>query len=81
MAFSRDQKEKIYIQDKLKEKAEELFNWLENGAYFYLCGDKNNMAKDVENALLEVIKVNSDKDPNDYLQNLINEGRYLKDIY
>ena len=81
VAFSRDQEEKIYIQDKLKEKAEELFNWLENGAYFYLCGDKNNMAKDVENALLEVIKINSDKDPNDYLQNLINEGRYLKDIY
>lgn len=81
VAFSRDQEEKIYIQNKIKERATELFSWLENGAYLYLCGDKNNMAKDVENTLLEVIKTNSDKDPTQYLQNLINEGRYLKDIY
>ena len=55
VAFSRDQKEKIYVQHRMLEKSAELFKWLENGAVFYICGDKENMARDVENALLEII--------------------------
>ena len=48
VAFSRDQEEKIYVQDRIRQNSEELYKWLENGAYFYVCGDKENMAKDVE---------------------------------
>lgn len=81
VAFSRDQKEKIYVSHKILEQGEELFLWLENGAYFYVCGDKENMAKDVENALLEVIRSWSKVNPNQYLTKLIEEGRYLRDVY
>jgi sulfite reductase (NADPH) flavoprotein alpha-component len=55
VAFSRDQAEKIYVQDRLKEQAEEVFAWLERGAHLYICGDMSRMAKDVEAALLEII--------------------------
>lgn len=84
VAFSRDQKEKIYVQNRLAEKGAELFKWLENGAYFYICGDKENMAKDVENTLLNIIANEGKKSPEaakEYLNNLSNEGRYLKDVY
>ena len=80
VAFSRDQKEKIYVQNRLEEKAKDLFNWLENGAYFYVCGDKENMAQDVENALLAVIE-GQGKPAKEYLENLTKEGRYLRDVY
>ncbi len=55
LAFSRDQKEKIYVQDRIKENASELKEWLEKDAYFYICGDKQKMAKDVENILKEIL--------------------------
>ncbi|MFT5703764.1 MAG: sulfite reductase (NADPH) flavoprotein alpha-component [Rickettsiales bacterium] len=74
VAFSRDQKEKIYVQDRIRENAEELKKWLENGAYFYICGDKANMAKDVEEALVEIVG-------SEYLAKMQEEGRYLKDVY
>ena len=54
-AFSRDQAQKIYVQDRMQEHAAELYEWLERGAYFYVCGDATRMAKDVETALLDVI--------------------------
>lgn len=84
VAFSRDQEEKIYVQNRLLEKAIEIFEWLENGAYFYVCGDKQNMAKGVENALLEIVKAQGKKtqeQAQEFLSNLISEGRYLKDVY
>lgn len=84
VAFSRDQKEKIYVQNRLKEQAAEVFSWLENGAYFYVCGDKENMARDVENTLLAIIQNQGEKtfeQAKNYLENLSDEGRYLKDIY
>ena len=56
MAFSRDQEDKIYVQHKLKEKQEEVFQWLQEGASFYLCGDMKHMAKDVNSTLLEIIQ-------------------------
>lgn len=52
---SRDQKEKVYVQDKLREQGAELWRWINDGAHIYVCGDANRMAKDVEQALLEVI--------------------------
>lgn len=83
-AFSRDQKHKIYVQDRLKENAGEVFNWIENGAYLYVCGQKSPMSVDVENALLEIISAarNSDiSEAQSYLENLASEGRYKKDVY
>ncbi|MDU1269231.1 MAG: hypothetical protein E6962_19570, partial [Escherichia coli] len=55
LAWSRDQKEKVYVQDKLREQGAELWRWINDGAHIYVCGDANRMAKDVEQALLEVI--------------------------
>lgn len=74
VAFSRDQEEKIYVQDRIRESAQEFLRWIENGAYIYICGDKEKMAKDVEKAILEVIG-------DDYFQKLKNEDRYLLDVY
>ena len=56
VAFSRDQVEKIYVQNRLKENAKELFAWLESGAYVYICGDMKRMAKDVKDTLLQIIE-------------------------
>ena len=84
VAFSRDQKEKIYVQNRIKENAKELYQWLINGAYFYICGDKDNMALDVEKCLLEVISSEGGKSKDqaqEYLSALVESGRYLKDVY
>ena len=83
-AFSRDQGKKIYVQDRLRENAAELYSWLERGAYFYVCGDATRMAKDVETALLDVIA----KGANDtldhaaeYLAEMKKQRRYQRDVY
>ncbi len=84
VAFSRDQEEKIYVQHKIAEQGEELFKWLENGAYFYVCGDKEKMSKDVEAALLKVIEDKGNKTADEainYLEELKNQDRYLLDVY
>jgi sulfite reductase (NADPH) flavoprotein alpha-component len=83
-AFSRDQKQKIYVQDRLKQNAKELYDWIENGAYIYVCGQKNPMSTDVENALLEIIateKSINNEQAKAYLEALETEGRYQKDVY
>ncbi|TGD58910.1 diflavin oxidoreductase [Flavobacterium humi] len=83
-AFSRDQKEKIYVQDRLKKNAKELYQWIEDGAYLYVCGQKNPMSADVEKALLEIIetgKKTSAAGAKEYLDALEAEGRYQKDVY
>src|SRR5207249_6345104 len=56
LAFSRDQAEKIYVQNRMLENAAELFSWLESGAHFYVCGDASRMAKDVDAALPKIIE-------------------------
>jgi len=84
LAFSRDQQEKIYVQDLLLERAVEVFEWLESGAVFMVCGDKNNMAKDVENALLKILAEQgglSAEAAKDRLRKLKEEQRYLRDVY
>ena len=84
LAFSRDQKEKIYVQHRLKEKAQEVYAWLERGAHVYVCGDMSRMAKDVEQALLEIIAEQgqlSDEQATEYLKDLRNAKRYQKDVY
>lgn len=84
LAFSRDQTQKIYVQDRIRERGAELWRWLEEGARIYICGDASRMAKDVEQALLEVIARHGRLDPqaaSDYLQRLTKEKRYLRDVY
>ncbi len=84
LAFSRDQAEKIYVQHRLLEQAPQVFKWLEDGAYFYVCGDKNRMAADVRKALLTIIEQQSGQDAEyaaDYLKQLKKSRRYLEDVY
>lgn len=83
-AWSRDQEEKIYVQDKIREQAEGLWQWLQEGAHIYVCGDAAKMAKDVEAALLDVIigAGHSDEEgAEEYLDMLREEKRYQRDVY
>jgi sulfite reductase (NADPH) flavoprotein alpha-component len=83
-AFSRDQAEKIYVQNRMLENARELFAWLEEGAHFYVCGDASRMAKDVDAALHQVIQTAGGKTPEQaqaYVQQLKSEKRYQRDVY
>jgi sulfite reductase (NADPH) flavoprotein alpha-component len=82
-AFSRDQKEKIYVQNRMLENAAELFSWLENGAHFYVCGDAKRMAKDVDAALHKVIELagGTEEQAIDYISKLKSDKRYQRDVY
>lgn len=83
-AFSRDQKEKVYVQHKMAEAGKELFQWLDQGAAIYVCGDAKYMAKDVENTLLKIIAEHgnmSAEAADKYLKAMQREKRYLKDVY
>ena len=84
VAFSRDQDEKVYVQDRLRENAAEVFAWIEAGAYIYVCGDAKNMAGDVHDALIDVIAEHGaiDRDAAEqYLRELRRAGRYQRDVY
>jgi sulfite reductase (NADPH) flavoprotein alpha-component len=83
-AFSRDTARKVYVQDRMQENAAELYDWLERGAYFYVCGDASRMAKDVENALLDVIAKGSNgtlENAAEYLAAMKKQKRYQRDVY
>ncbi len=83
LAFSRDQKQKIYVQDRLRERGEELIGWLEGGAHLYVCGRKDPMSMDVENTLLDLLeqKLGAREEAENYLALLAEEDRYVKDVY
>ena len=84
VAFSRDQPEKVYVQHKMLENAAELWQWLEKGAHFYVCGDASRMAKDVNDALLEIIASEGGKSPeeaDEYVAALKKAKRYQRDVY
>ena len=84
LAWSRDQKEKVYVQDKLRQQGAELWRWINDGAHIYVCGDANRMAKDVEQALLEVIAEFGGMDieaADEFLSELRIERRYQRDVY
>ena len=84
VAFSRDQQEKIYVQDRIREKAGEIWQWLEEGAHFYVCGDASRMAPDVHGALLEAIVEEGGRSAEEaeaYLAELKKNGRYQRDVY
>ncbi len=84
VAFSRDQAEKIYVQDRMREQGAQLWAWLEEGAHFYVCGDASRMAKDVDAALKKVVARHggmSDEKALEYVSRLAQEKRYMRDVY
>lgn len=84
VAFSRDQDSKIYVQDKLMENKKELFAWIEEGAHIYLCGDKNNMASDVKQALQRIIAAEArltEEKATEYFRQLRKQNRFHEDVY
>jgi sulfite reductase (NADPH) flavoprotein alpha-component len=83
-AFSRDQSEKIYVQNRMTEHAAELWKWLEEGAHFYVCGDARRMARDVDAALHRIICEQgnmSEDEAKAYVANLTRTRRYQRDVY
>ncbi|WP_025821098.1 assimilatory sulfite reductase (NADPH) flavoprotein subunit [Shewanella marina] len=84
LAFSRDQAEKIYVQHRLQQRAKQVWQWLERGAHLYICGDANRMAKDVEQALINIAMQQGGLDEaaaEQYWQDLRSNKRYQKDVY
>jgi len=84
LAWSRDQAQKVYVQDKMRESAAELWAWLQKGAYFYVCGDAKRMAKDVDQALHDIIAEQGGmpiEKAAEYVKQLKKEKRYQRDVY
>jgi sulfite reductase (NADPH) flavoprotein alpha-component len=83
-AFSRDQEEKIYVQTRMLQAASELWQWLEDGAHFYVCGDAKRMAKDVDEALHSIIQTAGGKSADEaaaYVTQMKKDKRYARDVY
>ena len=84
LAFSRDQEKKIYVQHRLLEQGAEIYEWLQQGAHFYVCGDATHMAKDVNDALIAIVQEHgnqSAKEAESYITELRRAKRYQKDVY
>lgn len=81
LAWSRDTDKKVYVQTLIKKQGKEFFEWLENGAYIYICGDASKMASDVDATIKEVIAEHSGLDSQAYIDKLISEHRYQRDVY
>lgn len=84
VAFSRDQPEKVYVQDRMRERSRELYDWLERGAHFYVCGDASKMAHDVHEALIDIVAEQGGKDRGEaeaYVEALKKAKRYQRDVY
>lgn len=84
LAFSRDQRERIYVQHRMIEHGAELWSWLRDGAHFYVCGDAARMAEDVDDALLRIARIHGKLDEDGALafkKQLIAEKRYVRDVY
>ncbi len=84
LAFSRDQAQKVYVQDRMREAAAELWAWIKGGAYFYVCGDAHRMAKDVDATLHQIIGGQGGLEPAqaaDYVKQMKKDKRYQRDVY
>lgn len=81
VAFSRDQAHKVYVQHRMLENSAELFRWLQEGAYLYVCGNADRMAKDVEDALHAIVEKHGSTDAKAYVKQLRHDKRYLRDVY
>ncbi|MFJ9882873.1 molybdopterin-dependent oxidoreductase [[Kitasatospora] papulosa] len=83
-AFSRDQRAKIYVQDRMREHGAQLWSWLQEGAHFYVCGDASRMAKDVDRALLDIAVAHGglqEDAATAYVEQLAADKRYVRDVY
>ncbi|GAA4322559.1 bifunctional nitrate reductase/sulfite reductase flavoprotein subunit alpha [Streptomyces venetus] len=83
-AFSRDQRNKVYVQDRMREHGPELWHWLRDGARFYVCGDASRMAKDVDRALRDIAVAHgglSEAEAAAYVKQLAADKRYVRDVY
>ncbi|MFF9852313.1 molybdopterin-dependent oxidoreductase [Streptomyces litmocidini] len=84
LAFSRDQRNKVYVQDRMRENGARLWQWLRDGAHFYVCGDAERMAKDVDRALRDVVAAHGGMDADEaaaYVRRLATDRRYVRDVY
>jgi sulfite reductase (NADPH) flavoprotein alpha-component len=84
VAFSRDQAEKVYVQHRMREKARDLWEWLEDGAEVFVCGDKDRMAADVDRELLRIVESEGGRTPDqarEYVDALRRSKRYKRDVY
>ena len=84
LAFSRDTSKKVYVQHRIMEKSKEIYEWIQEGAYFYVCGDASRMAKDVHQTLIDVIQKESAmtaEAASNFVKNLQTEKRYQRDVY
>jgi sulfite reductase (NADPH) flavoprotein alpha-component len=84
LAFSRDQSEKVYVQTRMRENGKALYAWLEEGGHFYVCGDATRMAKDVDQALHDVVATHGGRSAeaaSEYVNLLKREKRYVRDVY
>ena len=83
-AFSRDQQQKVYVQDRMRENAADLWRWLQDGGHFYVCGDAMRMAKDVDATLRKIAMTEGKLDEaqsRDWMASLARQGRYQRDVY
>jgi len=83
-AFSRDQTDKVYVQDKMIEQGTMFWSWLQDGASVYVCGDASRMAKDVHAALHSIVEKKgamSSQAAEEYIQTMKDEHRYHRDVY
>ena len=84
VAFSRDAGGRAYVQQRLREAADEVYAWLEDGAHFYVCGDAKGMAPDVHATLVELVASvgsRSTEAAEEYVRDLQRQGRYQRDVY
>jgi NADPH-dependent sulfite reductase flavoprotein alpha-component len=84
LAFSRDQRNKVYVQDRMREHGPRLWQWLQDGAHFYVCGDAGRMAKDVDRTLKDIVAMHGGMDQDDaaaYVSRLSTDKRYVRDVY
>jgi sulfite reductase (NADPH) flavoprotein alpha-component len=84
LAFSRDQPEKIYVQDLMRRRGAEIWQWLQDGAHIYVCGDAHLMAKEVDRAIRDIVERHGALDAEAaraHVQNLTSEKRYQRDVY
>ena len=83
-AFSRDQRSKIYVQDRMREHGARLWEWIDAGAHFYVCGDATRMAKDVDAALRDIVARHGamgEGEAYEYVKRMLAEKRYVRDVY
>ena len=84
LAFSRDQSKRVYVQHKMLDYGADVWRWLDDGAHFYVCGDATRMARDVDDALTDIIRTHGKMSADaarDYKREMVAEKRYVRDVY